>query len=446
MRTDSVNLSEFAIDSAKNAITSSFGANYHHARRFKTKTSGAQEAHEAIRPTDFNTTKAGEDRSEERLYELIWKRAIASQMSEAQIEKTVATIGISKHDKKFVATGEVILFDGFLKVYMESSDDETDEDTKGMLPPLKDGQVLTYKTIDATQRFTQHPPRYTEASLIKELEDREIGRPSTYASIIGTILNRGYVYKKGTALVPAWLAFSVIRLLEEHFSRLVSYEFTAQMEDVLDEVAAGRADRNTELAKFYFGTGDVEGLKKLVSELGEIDARELATFPIGEGINLRVGRYGPYVEDEEQNRGNVPEDLPPDELTVEKAKELLANPAGEETHLGTHPETGLLVVAKNGRFGPYVTEELPEDAPKSAKPRTGSLFKSMSLDTVTLDDAVKLISLPRVVGVGEDGEEITAQNGRYGPYVSKGKESRSLESAMACSVSLQVSAASPRSP
>ena len=375
----------------------------------------AQEAHEAIRPAgdSFRTpAQTGLTGDQFRLYELIWMRTIASQMKDAVGQSVTIRLGGAARtgeDVVFSASGRVITFHGFLKAYVEGSDDAdaTTDDQETRLPNVSEGDSVSSANIRAEGHATKPPARYTEATLIKELEEREIGRPSTYASIIGTILNRGYVYKKGTALVPAWLAFSVIRLLEDHFTRLVSYEFTARMEDVLDDVAGGRRDRNTELAEFYFGSGEVEGLKKLVNELGEIDAKELATFPIGgddSGVHLRVGKYGPYLEGPGDDgtafatKANVPDDLPPDELTMAKAKELLANPAGEETPLGEHPETGLTVVAKNGRYGPFVTELLPEDAPKNAKPRTGSLFKDMSLDTITLDQAVKLLSLPRVVG------------------------------------------------
>ena len=448
MRTDSTTLSETAINAARNQARDLYGAEYipDAPRVYASKVKNAQEAHEAIRPAgdQFRTpAQTGLTGDQFRLYELIWMRTIASQMKDAVGQSVTIRLGgraSSGEDVVFSASGRVITFYGFLKAYVEGSDDGgAADDQETRLPNLTEGDGVNAAAIRAEGHQTKPPARYTEATLIKELEEREIGRPSTYASIIGTILNRGYVYKKGTALVPAWLAFSVTRLLEEHFSRLVSYEFTAGMEDVLDEIAGGRKDRNSELAAFYFGSGEIEGLQKLVNELGDIDAKELATFPVSDtdgsaetGVQLRVGKYGPYLEGPGDDgaafakKANVPDDLPPDELTLAKAHELLANPAGEEIELGAHPETGLQVVAKNGRYGPFVTELLPEDAAKKAKPRTGSLFKDMSLDTINLEQAVRLLSLPRVVGVDQD-EEITAQNGRYGPYLKKGTDSRSLE-------------------
>ena len=465
MRTDSVTLSDTAITAARNQVRQLFGPDYlpDKPRIYTSKVKNAQEAHEAIRPagevfqTPAQTRLTGD---QFRLYELIWMRTIASQMKDAEgqtisvkiIARTPPESVDGRRDEAarrdpggilrqaqdagctFVASGRTITFYGFLKAYVEAhdeSDDAQSDDAQTRLPRLTEGQRLRPESMTASGHDTRPPARYTEPSLVAKLEELEIGRPSTYATILRTITARDYVFKKGSALVPTWLAFAVTRLLEEHFPKLVDYAFTAEMEEVLDQIADGHAERIHVLTDFYFGSGDREGLQRLVSELGEIDARKLSTFPIGDldtGIVVRVGRYGTYVEDEEGRRANVPDDLPPDELTVDLARELLSRPAGEERVLGTDPETGLTVIAKNGRFGPYVTEVLAEDAPKSAKPRTGSLFASMSIDEVTLSDALRLMSLPRLVGVGSDGQEITAQNGRYGPYLKKGSDSRSLSS------------------
>ena len=432
MRTDSTTLSESALTAARNQARELYGADYvpDQPRRYERKVKNAQEAHEAIRPAGdaFRTPKdvARElNRDENALYELIWMRTIASQMKDAAGQTVSLRIGATSsagEHAEFGASGTVITFRGFLAAYEEGRDTDDSDDEERRLPNVSEGDAVELRKLEPQGHETNPPPRYTEATLVRTLEELGIGRPSTYASILGTILDRGYVFKKGTALVPSFLAFSVVNLLKEHFTRLVDYGFTASMEDDLDRIASGDQDRLSWLNGFYFGENDDKGLHELVSDLGAIDAREINSIELGNGIVLRVGRYGPYLERDGQ-RANVPEDIVPDELTVEKAEELLAQPSGDR-ELGTDPETGHEVVARTGRYGPYVTEVLEEGSKE--KPRTASLFKSMAPDTLTLEDALRLLSLPRVVGESE-GEEVTARNGRYGPYVQKGKESRSLE-------------------
>ncbi len=465
MRTDSTNLSETALTAARSQARELYGDAYVPAepRHYSRKVKNAQEAHEAIRPAGDTFRTPGQLASalssdEFRLYELIWQRTLASQMSDAvgtTVSVRLAGTSVTGERAEFATSGRTITFPGFLRAYVEDTDEDSHgsaesgrDDSEKRLPQLGRGDALGVRSLEPTGHSTNPPARYTEASLVKALEELGIGRPSTYASIMQTIQDRGYVWKKGSALVPSWVAFAVVGLLEGHFGRLVDYGFTASVENDLDSIAGGNTSRVDWLRRFYFGVADGErptneaahdrisaqgGLKKLIAErLEDIDARgvnSIQLFGPGSDTVVRVGRYGPYVQQggpDSERRASVPEDLPPDELTAEKVEELLSAPSGDHA-IGLDPATGREITGRNGRFGPYVTDG----------ERTASLFQGMSLDTVTAEEAARLLTLPRVVGVDPSAEdadgskgaaEITAQNGRYGPYIKRGTDSRSLES------------------
>ena len=441
MRTDSTSLSATAVAAARAEVTERYGPDLlpHEPRVYASKVKNAQEAHEAIRPagdkfTDPKTVAQHVPRPEARLYELVWKRTLASQMTDCTGETVQLRVGARTsggRDAEFAASGTVITHLGFREVYTEGTDagESSEGDAELRLPPLNEGDPVSCRALEASGHDTQPPARYTEASLVRRLEQLGVGRPSTYSSIMGTITDRGYVWKKGSALVPSFTAFSVVNLLERHFPKLVDYAFTAEMEDDLDRIAAGAEEQVPWLHRFYFGGGDDPGLKeKVSSRLSDIDARSVNSIPLGadaDGVELevRVGRYGPTVRRGDDS-ASVPDGTAPDELTVERVLELLAT-GRDERVLGTDPATGLAVVAKSGRYGPYVQLGRADEVPD--KPKFASLFKTMALETVTLQEALQLLLLPRTVGADPaDGVEITVQNGRYGPFVRKGSDSRSL--------------------
>ena len=443
MRTDSTSLSASAVAAARAEVQKRYGADVlpSKPRSYAGRVKNAQEAHEAIRPagdtfTDPKAVAEQASRPEARLYELVWKRTLASQMTDCTghtVALRISAESASGRDVEFSASGTVIEHLGFREVYTEGTDagDVGEAADERRLPALSEGDSVDCTALEPAGHETQPPARYTEASLVRRLEQLGVGRPSTYSSIMGTIIDRGYVWKKGSAMVPSFTAFSVVNLLEGHFPKLVDYAFTAEMEDDLDRIAAGAEDAVPWLGRFYFGGDDDPGLKeKVSSRLGDIDARAINSIPLGptddgDDLEVRVGRYGPTVR-----RGDasvsVPDGTAPDELTVQRAAELL-DTRSDERELGTDPRTGLEVVARDGRYGPYV--QLGRAGEGRSKPKAASLFKSMSLDTITLENALDLLSLPRTVGEDPaDGVEVTAQNGRYGPYVRKGSESRSLAS------------------
>jgi DNA topoisomerase-1 len=452
MRTDSVNLSAQAINAARASAKDLYGADHVAAepRVYVGKTKNAQEAHEAIRPAGESFKTPGVlapelSRDEFALYDLIWKRTVASQMADAKKMQMRVDFDAKTSDGRetiFRANGSVITFPGFLAAYDDLADEKEGEESEDKrLPAMNLGQSVKVDEYSCEGHETKPPARYTEPTLVKKLEELGIGRPSTFASIIATIQDRGYVSKRGRALVPTFLAFSVTGLLETHFTKLVDYEFTASMEEDLDKIAGGQAKRVDWLRDFFYGHDGEPGLNELSADLGAIDAREVNTMRLSPEIEIRVGRYGAYLQEgegETRKLANVPENLAPDELTLAKAIELLAAPSGER-ELGIDPATSLPIIAKSGRFGPYVTEVFPvepvvEGAKKKRKkaddpkPKTASLLSTMTLDTITYEDALRLLSLPRTLGANAAGDDITVQNGRYGAYLKAGADSRTLTS------------------